>query len=118
MMLIVFATESEAEPFLEGGGWERENSGHKLLFRQHAADKTPTASVLISGMGQVNTAQALTAFFESRTRPDFLIMGGCAGAFRGKGITAGDVCFATEEIYADTGVCSTEGFSGLEATGI
>ncbi|MHB8174840.1 MAG: futalosine hydrolase, partial [Nitrospirota bacterium] len=43
---------------------------------------------------------------------------GCAGAFRGKGITAGDVCFATEEIYADTGVCSTEGFSGLEATGI
>ena len=103
MILIVFATETEAAPF-------------KSLARRMAS---PVLDVLVSGIGQVNTARALTAYFERHTpRPDYLIMGGCAGAFKGSGLNIGDVCFATEEIYADTGVNSPDGFLGLEATGI
>jgi futalosine hydrolase len=101
--LIVFATETEAAPF-------------KSLFRRMAGTEV---DVLISGIGQVNAARALTAYFERHTpRPDYVIMGGCAGAFKGSGLNVGDVCFATEEIYADTGVNSPDGFLGLEATGI
>ncbi|MGC2424152.1 MAG: futalosine hydrolase [Nitrospirota bacterium] len=103
MILIVFATETEAAPF-------------KSLFRRTAG---PELDVLVSGMGQVNAAHALTAYFERHNPlPEHVIMGGSAGAFKGSGLHIGDVCFATEEIYADTGVNSPEGFSGLEATGI
>ena len=116
MILLLFATEPEAGPFLEGASWERENIGGKPMFRGVPGGKQ--AEVVVSGMGQVNTAQALTAYLELRTRPDFIIMGGCAGAFAGKGIAVGDVCFAAEEIYADTGIHSPEGFLGLEKTGI
>jgi len=102
VILIVFATETEAAPF-------------KSLARRMAG---PELDVLISGIGQVNTAKALTAYFERHTPlPEHVIMGGCAGAFKGSGLNIGDVCFATEEIYADTGVNSPDGFSGLEATG-
>jgi futalosine hydrolase len=103
LILIVFATETEAAPF-------------KSLSRREAG---PDLDVLISGIGQVNTARSLTAYFERHTpRPDYVIMGGCAGAFKGSGLKIGDACFATEEIYADTGVNSPDGFLGLEATGI
>ena len=114
MILVVFATEPEAAPFMEGEAWEQENTGLKPIFRS-ASGKT---DVLISGMGQVNTAQALTAYFEKNPRPELVIMGGIAGAFAGSGAMVGDVCFATEEIYADTGIHSPEGFTGVEKTGI
>ncbi len=116
MMLVIFATEREALPFLEGASRERESIGSKPMFTRVSGGKQ--ADVVVSGMGQVNTAQALTAYLELRTRPDFIIMGGCAGAFAGRGAAVGDVCFATEEIYADAGINSPEGFLGLEKTGI
>ncbi len=143
MILVVFATEQEAGPFLEGASWEREEIGNRPMFRRRAdapavsrrstppstaagrpatgwegREEEKTIGVLICGMGQVNAAQALTAYLERRAKPDLIIMGGCAGAFRGGSAVAGDVCFATEEIYADTGINSPEGFRGLEKTGI
>ena len=48
MILIVFATETEAAPF-------------KSLARRMAGTEV---DVLISGIGQVNAAHALTAYFE------------------------------------------------------
>jgi futalosine hydrolase len=135
LILIVFATETEGAPFLDGADWKSLAVGHKPLYRLKPGGNAPSldpspaggedyvegkiVDVLISGMGQVNTAQALTAYFERCSPlPEHIIMGGCAGAFKGSGLNVGDVCFATEEIYADTGVYSTEGFSGLDATGI
>ena len=114
MILVMFATEPEAAPFMKCAAWERENIGRKPVFRSAAGG----TEVLISGMGQVNTAQALAAYLEGRTRPEIVILGGIAGAFAGMGAAAGDVCFAAEEIYADTGIHSPEGFMGIEKTGI
>jgi futalosine hydrolase len=121
LILIVFATEMEGAPFLDGAHWKGLAVGHKPLYRLETGGNTPGAAmdVLISGMGQVNAAQALTAYFERYSPlPGHVVIGGCAGAFKGSGLETGDVCLATEEIYADTGVYSPEGFLGLQATGI
>jgi futalosine hydrolase len=121
LILIVFATQTEGAPFLDGAHCKGLTVGHKPLYRLEPGRNAPGAAidVLVSGIGQVNAAQALTAYFERYNHlPEYVVMGGCAGAFKGSGLETGDVCFATEEIYADTGVYSPEGFSGLEATGI
>ncbi len=75
-----------------------------------------SARVVIAGMGQTNTAQALTAMLESG-RPGLVIMAGCAGAYAGSSLKVGDVAAASEEIYADSGILTPEGFKGIEETG-
>jgi len=75
-----------------------------------------TVKVLITGIGQVNAALALTAMLEY-DRPDVVIMTGCAGAYSGASIKTGDVAVATEEIYAEAGIMTPEGLKGMEETG-
>lgn len=75
-----------------------------------------TVKAFITGIGQVNAAQAITAMMEY-DRPDIVIMAGCAGAYTGSSLKVGDVAVATEEIYAEAGVMTPKGFKGMEETG-
>jgi len=75
-----------------------------------------TVKAVITGIGQVNTAQALTAMLE-HDRPDIVIMAGCAGAYAGSSLKIGDVAVATGEINAESGIITTGGFNGMEETG-
>jgi len=72
----------------------------------------------IVGVGKVNTAYALTLLFEAYPETETVILSGCGGAYSGSGGVIGDVMIATEEIYADEGVLTEEGFLSMEDIGI
>lgn len=59
--------------------------------------------LLVTGPGQVNTVQALTAAIETQ-RPGLIVQTGCAGAFSASGLALGDIGIATEEIDAHLGI--------------
>jgi len=65
--------------------------------------KEHSVSVLVTGPGQANTAQALTAAIEC-TRPSLIIQTGCGGAYRESRLVIGDIAIASEEIDAHLGM--------------
>lgn len=67
------------------------------------------AVVMTTGVGVVNTAQALTSLLEA-ARPELVIQVGVAGAFAGSGAAVGDLAVASSEAYADLGVAAPEGW--------
>lgn len=75
MIGIVFATEDEAQPFLELGGFSDVASA---LFRLLASPQVPHR-VVISGMGKVAAALA-TQWLIAECRPDRVVHAGICGA--------------------------------------
>jgi futalosine hydrolase len=71
----------------------------------------------VGGMGKVNAAHAATMLL---TRPgvDALIVFGVGGAYPASGAGIGDLAIATEEIAADEGVLTPDGFRDTEYIGI
>ncbi len=69
--------------------------------------------IVPSGIGMTNAAVCATALFE-----DFgvgtLISVGIGGAYEASGIKPGDVAIATEEVYADMGVCYDDRIGPLD----
>jgi len=96
MVCVVFATEEEAAPF--------KGMSHD-------------AEVAVTGVGQVNVTRTLTALYESGYDGP-VILGGCAGAYPGSGLKVGDVAVATEEIFADAGVQTPDGWLELSGMGM
>lgn len=84
-------------------------------FEAAALSSQPVA---IGGLGAVNTAHALTHRFLSAPRPSLVIQTGIAGAYVPTGISVGSVLLATEEMYADVGVITPEGWLPADAIGI
>jgi len=76
-------------------------AGRRQIVTGRLNDKT--VSVLVTGPGQVNTAQALTAAIEC-VRPSLIIQTGCGGAYRESGLVVGDIAVAVEEIDAHLGI--------------
>lgn len=66
-------------------------------------------ALLHSGIGKVNAASAVTALLENY-RPKAIIVIGCGGAYPNSSLGIGDLALATEEIFADEGVATPEGF--------
>ncbi len=66
-------------------------------------------ALLHSGIGKINAASAVTALLESRI-PGAVIVIGCGGAYPESGLEVGDLALATEEVLADEGVQTPEGF--------
>jgi len=77
-----------------------------------------SANVVISGIGAVNTAHALTKYFASQGEPSFVIQTGIAGAFVPANLAVGSVVLADTEIYGDLGVLALDGWRPLEEIGI
>ena len=70
------------------------------------------ARAIITGVGQVNMAHALTLAIEQQ-RPDAIVVVGIGGAYPGSTLTIGDVVCATSETFGDLGVEAPEGFVEL-----
>ena len=74
--------------------------------------------LVVTGIGAVNTAHALTSYLATRPKPSVVIQTGIAGAFVPAGIPVGSVVLADTEIYGDLGVLTVEGWQPMEAIGI
>jgi futalosine hydrolase len=74
--------------------------------------------LLLTGMGQVNAAQATTAALERLDEVEAVINLGCAGAYPGSGLAVGQAAAATEAVHADLGVLTARRWHPLDLTGI
>ena len=75
----------------------------------------PHAQVLITGVGAVNAAYALTRFLD-RQEVRRIVICGIGGAYQAA-LSLGDVVCAESECYGDLGVQSPEGFLDMESLG-
>lgn len=65
-----------------------------------------------AGVGKINAAAA-TAVLIERHDPRLVINTGCAGAYIGSGLSIGNLAVASEEVLADEGVMSKDGWKDL-----
>ena len=89
---------------------DAEIAAARKAFQERGVEKL--ARLVTTGVGKANAARA-TALALEKYEPDLCIQVGSAGAFRGSGLVPGDVVLATEEVFADEGVRSPEGFLEL-----
>lgn len=66
------------------------------------------------GVGKANAAAAATALLE-RHRPSLVIVTGCGGAYPGSGLAVGGLAIASDELFADEGVETPDGWLDLQA---
>ncbi len=116
MIYVLFPTLPEAEPFVALlDGRERLRAGLRPAVSGRLGGTDVT--VVVSGVGQANTAQTIAALLTEG--PSGLVMlCGCGGAYAGAGLSVGDVAVATEEVYADIGVLTSDGWLGLDDIGL
>ena len=76
------------------------------------------SALVIAGIGAVNTAHALTRHLVTQPKPSLVIQTGIAGAYVPAGVPVGAVVLASEEVYADVGVITTDGWRSAEEIGI
>jgi futalosine hydrolase len=69
--------------------------------------------ICVSGVGKINAAGATAALIE-RHQPQLVISTGCAGAYKGSGLSIGDLAVASEEILGDEGVITSKGWLDLQ----
>jgi futalosine hydrolase len=74
--------------------------------------------VVVTGIGAVNAAYALTRYLATHATPSLVIQTGIAGAYVPTGLPVGSVVLADTEIYGDLGVLTVEGWKPMEAIGI
>ena len=113
--LLITATDREQVPVrarMETSGTE-----HPLARPWHQGSLCGKPVLLVEGgVGQVNTAAALTLAL-TRHDPDVILQFGVGGAYVRSGLEVGDLAIATEECYGDTGVLTPEGWMDLEGMG-
>ncbi|APG27991.1 futalosine hydrolase [Syntrophotalea acetylenivorans] len=88
--------------------------GARELFLGSLFDQK--VALLHSGIGKINAASAVTALLET-FKPEAVIVTGCAGAYPDSGLEVGDLVLASEEILADEGVLTPQGFIDFAALG-
>jgi futalosine hydrolase len=80
--------------------------------------QSSASSLVLTGIGAVNTAHALTHHLVTQPRPSLVIQTGIAGAYVPAGVAVGSVVLASTEIYGDVGVITPEGWRPIEEIGI
>ena len=85
------------------------------LLRERART-WPDASLVVTGVGAVNAAHAVTLAI-ARQRPLAIVVCGVGGAYPGSGLGIGDVVCADVECYGDLGADSPAGFLDMKALG-
>jgi len=80
--------------------------------------RSSTADLVITGIGAVNAAHALTHYLATHPAPSVVIQTGIAGAYVPANIPVGSVVLADTEIYGDLGVLTLEGWQPMEEIGI
>jgi futalosine hydrolase len=80
--------------------------------------ETGRATLVVTGMGAVNTAHGLTRQLVAPPKPSLVIQMGIAGAYMGAGLSVGSAVLASEEMYGDVGVMTPKGWFPAEEIGI
>ena len=106
-VLVIAATLGEAQLLQE-----------RLANAAEVAGGVSVASVVITGMGAVNTAHALTRELVLNPHPGLVLQVGIGGAFVQADLPVGGVAIATEEVYGDVGVITPDGWLSAEGIGI
>jgi futalosine hydrolase len=70
--------------------------------------------LLLTGMGVVNAAQAITAALETRPGIKGIVNLGCAGAYAGAGLEIGRAMLCSHAVFADSGVRTVGRMHGLD----
>jgi futalosine hydrolase len=76
------------------------------------------APLVVTGLGAVNTAHALTRALVTSSKPSLVIQTGIAGAYVPAGVAVGSLVLASEEVYGDVGAMTPDGWISSEAIGI
>ena len=108
-ILFVTATPSEAEILNLLPGLKSTPEG--ISFRSHEI------STLVTGVGSIATAWAMTKRLSSGFRPDLAINAGIAGSFRDD-LPAGEVVIPVSDCFADAGIDTGKGFMTLAEAGL
>ncbi|HOW08388.1 MAG TPA: futalosine hydrolase [Bacteroidales bacterium] len=106
---IIAATDEEASAARDIQGIE-EVAG-KWFFRGKEID------ILVTGVGTVATAWALTKMISSGSRPDIAIDIGIAGTYRDD-VPLGSVVMPVTDCFADAGIDTEKGFLTLAEAGL
>ena len=115
-LILLCATEGEARRLknaLEVEG--QESVCGKTTLHGHLLGYP--CRLVMTGIGGVNAAHALTVALERR-RPALVLQFGIAGAYVPSGVPVGAVACATEEIYGDVGVLAPGGWLPADEIGI
>lgn len=113
--LLITATDLEQEPVRTR--MEISGTDHPMDRPWRLGTLCGKSVLLIEGgVGQVNTAAALTLAL-TRHGPAVILQFGVGGAYVRSGLEVGDLAIATEECYGDTGVLTPEGWMDLEGMG-
>ena len=108
-ILFVTATTAEAEILNLIPGIKSTPEG--ISFRNHEI------STLVTGVGSIATAWAMTKRFSSGFKPDLAINAGIAGSFRDD-LPAGEVVIPASDCFADAGIDTGKGFLTLAEAGL
>jgi len=106
---IIAATDEEASVVRNMEGIE--DIAGRPFFRKKGID------ILVTGVGTVATAWALTKMFSSGIRPDIAINIGIAGTFRDD-IPVGSVVMPVSDCFGDAGIDTHKGFFTLSEAGL
>ncbi|MDY0213867.1 MAG: futalosine hydrolase [Desulfuromonadaceae bacterium] len=81
-----------------------------LLGKHHVALAT-------TGIGKANAA-GISAMLLLQLRPALVVVCGCGGAYPSSGLSIGDLALASEELYADEGAITPNGFLSMSELGL
>ena len=117
LLLVLAATPLEQDLLRRSLG---QAEGTTLAHRDALSGqiKGRDVTLLETGIGLVNAAQALTGALASTSPPRLVLQVGVGGAYPGSGLSIGDIAVATEEHYGDLGVYTADGWLSAEAFGI
>jgi len=108
-ILVVAATEAESDVLQLIPGVKSNPEG--ILFGRHEI------STLVTGVGSIATAWALTKRFSSGFKPDLAVNIGIAGSFRDN-LPPGEVVVPVSDCFADAGVDTGKEFLTLFDAGL
>ncbi len=116
MVLILTATDLEQQTLRAS----LQNAKCRVLAHRNVTEGRlggQPVTLLETGLGAVNTAQALTAALQT-CRPDLVLQIGVGGAYLASDLNIGDLALATDETYGDLGLLTPDGWQPAEAIGI
>lgn len=115
LWLVTVAMPAETRLLTER--WEPSGGiGRRRCWRGSLAGRE--ALLVLTGIGQVNAAQAATAALEAEPTISAVFNLGCAGAYPDSGLVTGQAALASEVVLADLGVQRADRLAGLDEVNI
>jgi futalosine hydrolase len=108
-ILYVTATSAEADALKNIPGIKISREG--FIYGRHEI------RLLVSGVGSISTAWAMTKWLSANPKPDLAINAGIAGSYR-EGIIKGEVVIPVSDCFADAGIETGNDFITLAEAGL